>query len=487
MNRRPLRRCGATAALSVALLLSSCTGSSMSAGGAAGSGGLGDPLFPALGNGGFEVRHYGLDLDYDVRHKQLTATAEITARAKQDLSSFKLDLQGLRVSAVRVDGQDADFSRKGHKLTVRPADGIRKGAEFRTTVDYGGTPEEMTDADGSTEGWVTTPDGAFVSGEPAGSMTWFPGNNHPDDKATYDFTITVPRRYTAVANGELRSQKVSGGKTTFEWHNPQPMATYLATATIGKFDVQTSRTPDGLPLYVAVDPAEAKASKKPLERLPEIITWESGLFGKYPFSSAGAIVDHTPPRIDWLALESQTKPVYAGAPDTVTVVHEMAHQWFGDSVTPKTWKDTWLSEGFATYAEWLWEEHEGGKTPQQQFDALYKDEKDEADSKRDEAEDESEAEDAKERWAFPPGDPAKAENVTGTPVYERGAMVLQQLRKAVGDKAFFRILKEWPAKYRHSNADSQEFIAFCQARTDVDLTDLFDDWLYGKGKPDWEY
>ncbi|MFF4291180.1 M1 family metallopeptidase [Streptomyces sp. NPDC001633] len=466
MNRRPLRRCGATAALSVALLLSSCTGAALSATGTAGSGGVGDPLFPALGNGGYDVRHYGLDLAYDVRRKHLDATAEITARATQDLRSFKLDLEGLRVSAVRVDGKDASFSRKGHKLTVRPPVGIAKGTRFRTTVEYAGTPQELRDPDGSTEGWVKTSDGAFVSGEPAGAMTWFPGNNHPEDKATYDFRITVPRRYTAVANGELRSEKVSKGKATFTWHNPEPMASYLATATIGTFEVHTSRTPGGLPLYVAVDPAEAAASREPLARLPEIIKWESGLFGKYPFSSAGAIVDHTPPRIDWYALESQTRPVYAGAPDTVTVVHEMAHQWFGDSVTPKTWQDTWLNEGFATYTEWLWEEHEGGKTPQQQFDALYKDDP------------------HNERWDFPPGRPGAAKNVTGTAVYERGGMLLQQLRRAVGDKTFFRILKEWPAKYRYSNADSKDFIAFCQARTDVDLKPLFDAWLYGKGKPD---
>ncbi|GGN52302.1 metallopeptidase [Streptomyces kronopolitis] len=462
VNRRPYRSCGATAALSVALLLSSCTGGPR---GAAGGGGVGDPLFPALGNGGYQVRHYGLDLDYDVRKKRLDATADLTAEATEDLRSFQLDLQGLRVSRVRVDGESADFSRKGHKLIVRPPDGLRKGAAFRTTVNYAGSPQELTDPDGTTEGWVKTPDGAFVSGEPAGSMTWFPGNNHPEDKATYDFRITVPQGYTAVANGELSSQQTSGGRTTFRWHSGQPMASYLATATIGKFDVRTSRAPQGLPLYVAVDPAEAKASRGPLAKLPEILTWESGLFGPYPFSSAGAIVDDTPARITWEALETQTKPVYAGAPDTVTVVHEMAHQWFGDSVSPKTWADTWLNEGFATYTEWLWAEHTGGKTPQQQFDALYKDDP------------------HNPRWDFPPGRPGAAKNVTGPAVYERGAMVLQQLRNAVGDKTFFRILKEWPAKYRYGTADSADFIAFCQARTDVDLKPLFQAWLYGNGKP----
>ncbi|MFJ9848729.1 M1 family metallopeptidase [Streptomyces sp. NPDC101150] len=464
-TRRPLRYCGATAALSVALLLSSCTGSAPFKG-KAGAGGVGDPLFPALGNGGYQVTHYGLALDYDVKKRHLDATARITAEATQNLTSFTLDLQGLKVSGVQVGGEDATFSRKGHKLRVTPATGLRKGATFRTTVTYNGTPQEVTDPDESSEGWVKTPDGAFVSGEPEGSMAWFPGNNHPGDKATYDFTITVPEGYTAVANGELRSRKTAKGRTTFVWHNGQPMASYLATAGIGRFRFTVDRMPDGLPLYEAVDPAEEADSEEALSRLPEIIKWERGLFGPYPFRSAGAIVDNTPERVDWEALESQTKPIYAGAPDTVTVVHEMSHQWFGDSVTPKTWQDAWLNEGFATYTEWLWEQREGGKTPQQQFDALYK-------------------KGAKDPlWEFPPGKPGKPENVTADPVYYRGAMVLQQLRDAVGDKTFFKILKEWPAKYRYGNADAADFIAFCQERTDKDLTDLFDVWLYGKGKPD---
>ncbi|MFE7318226.1 M1 family metallopeptidase [Streptomyces sp. NPDC057555] len=469
MRRRPPRRCGAIAALSVALLLSSCSPGGTVVEGAAGSGGLGDPLFPKLGNGGYHVSHYGLDLRYDVAERHLDGTAAITAKAGADLRSFQLDLQGMTVTGVRVDGADAGFSRKGHKLVVRPAAGIGKGKVFRTTVHYRGTPQEMRDADGASEGWVKTADGAFVAGEPAGSMTWFPGNNHPSDKAAYDFSITVPRRYTAVANGELRAKRTASGWTTYEWHSAEPMASYLATATIGTFDVQESRTPQGLPLYVAVDPKEAEASRKPLARLPEILGWATELFGPYPFSSAGAIVDHTPARVDWVALETQTKPIYAGAPDTVTVVHETAHQWFGDSVTPKSWRDTWLNEGFATYAEWLWEEREGGDSPQERFDALYDSDEDHA------------------RWEFPPGTPDTAADVTGQPVYERGAMVLQQLRNAVGDKAFFSILKEWPAKYRHAGADTDDFIAFCQDRTDEDLTDLFDDWLYGDGQPEWEY
>ncbi|GAA0444649.1 M1 family metallopeptidase [Streptomyces olivaceiscleroticus] len=473
MKRRPLRACGATAALSVALLLSSCT-SEVTAGTAGtaavdGRDTLDDPLFPALGNGGYDVRHYALGLDYDVPHGTLDATARLTSRARQRLASFSLDLHGLKVTRVQVDGERADFSRRGDKLRVRPADPLAKGHTFRTTIAYEGRPSDFTDPDGSTEGWVRTTDGAFVVGEPAGSQTWFPGNHHPSDKATYDITVTVPEGYTAVANGELRSRKsAAGARTTFHWHSGQPMASYLATATIGKFRVRTGRTEQGLPLYVAVDPKEARKSAEPLGHLADIVTWESKVFGRYPFSSVGAIVDHPPKSVDY-ALETQTKPIYSGAPDELTVVHETAHQWFGDSVTPKTWQDIWLNEGFATYAEWLWAERHGGKSPQQQFDVHHRRPADDP------------------LWAFPPGRPGKAENVMDTPAYERGAMVLQQLRNAVGDRTFFRILKEWPAEYRHGTAGTKDFIAFSERQAHKDLSGLFDTWLYGKGKPSRTY
>ncbi|MET8679228.1 M1 family metallopeptidase [Streptomyces sp. NPDC004647] len=467
MTVRPSRARHVPAALAAALLLASCTADT-SGGGKAGADSAGDPLFPRLGNGGYDVGHYGLRIDYDLQRRRLDGTAVVTAEATHALSSFSLDLAGLTVRRVTVDGKKAQARRKGDKLVVRPARIVAKGATFRTTVDYGGRPKKLTDPDGSTEGWVPTDDGALVVGEPAGSMTWFPGNNHPSDKASYDIAVTVPKGWTALAGGELRGERTRGGRTTFSWHSGEPMASYLATATIGKFELRRSETRSGLPLYVAVDPREAADSAKPLDRIEEILKWETTLFGPYPFSSAGAIVDHEPKGVDY-ALEVQTKPVYPEAPDHATVLHELAHQWFGNSVTPETWQDMWLNEGFATYAEWLWQEQHGGKPAQETFDELY-------------AKDEDDA-----LWEFPPGDPGSAENISGDPVYERGAMVLQQLRLAVGDRTFFEILKEWPAEYRHGNADADDFIAFCEKKADEDLGELFDTWLYKDGRPDWEY
>ncbi|MGP3924030.1 M1 family metallopeptidase [Streptomyces sp. 8N616] len=445
--------------------MASCTaGGDGGDGGRAGAHGAGDPLFPRLGNGGYDVDRYALRLDYDVHSRRLDATAVVTARATHALRSFSLDLAGPAVRSVSVDGRKAEARREGNKLILRPDRTVGKGATFRTTVAYGGRPRTLTDPDGSTEGWVPTDDGAYVVGEPAGAMTWFPGNNHPGDKAAYDVEITVPRGWTALSNGELRDERTQDGRTTFSWHSAEPLASYLATATIGKFEVSRSETASGLPLLVAVDPRETGKSRKPLAGIGEILEWEAGLFGPYPFSSSGSIVDHRPKDVDY-ALEVQTKPLFPGAPDHSTVLHELAHQWFGNSVTPRTWRDMWLNEGFASYAEWLWEEQHGGDSAQTTFDDLYATDEDE------------------ELWAFPPGDPGRAENLSGDPVYDRGAMALHQLRRAVGDRAFFRILKGWPAEYRHRNADTGDFIAYCEERTGHDLDELFDAWLYKDGRP----
>ncbi|MFJ4201396.1 M1 family metallopeptidase [Streptomyces sviceus] len=428
-----------------------------------GSSGAGDPYFPLAGNGGYHVGHYDLTLRYDPDSRRLEGKAVLTARATERLTRFDLDFKGLTVTGLTVGHAKAGFRRTGQELVITPQRALRKGERFTITVTYKGKPSTVTDPDGSLDGWIPTDDGAFVAGEPQGAMTWFPANNHPTDKSSYDFTITVPQGRTAVANGVLLSRRTSHGRTTFRWRQSEPMAAYLATATVGKFKVEQFTTRNGIRVYNAVDTREAAAAAPVLKKLPSVLEWESKLFGPYPFRAAGSIVDHAP-NVGY-ALETQSRPVYDRAPDLSTLVHENAHQWFGDSVSLTSWKDIWLNEGFATYAEWLYAEQHGGDSAQKSFDGLY------AKPASDEL------------WEFPPGNPGSGANIFGTPVYARGAMTLHALRTAVGDRAFFLILRAWASGHRYGHGTTAQFERLAERVSGKDLDGLFRTWLDTPGKP----
>ncbi|MFE0426720.1 M1 family metallopeptidase, partial [Streptomyces sp. NPDC058953] len=350
----------------------------------------------------------------------------------------------------------------GERLPPGPGAPRGGGAHFRTVVRYSGLPRAITDADGSKEGWLRTATGAVALGEPAGSAAWFPGNHHPSDKATYDLAITVPKGVTAVSNGDLARRSTTGrGDTTFVWRSAEPMASYLATLAIGPYEITRTRTEGGLPVIGAADAAVVEATRGVAKRVPEFLDWAAGRFGPYPFSTAGVIA--VPDGVAAYALETQNRPVIpAGMFDVPTVVHELAHQWYGNSVSPATWKDIWLNEGFATYAEWLWAEDREGTPAADSFAEAF-------------------ADDA--NWAFPPAEPPSAEQLTEAPVYGRGAMVLHQVRRAVGDRVFFELLRGWPAAHRHGNASTADFTAYAEKLSGKDLDKVWDVWLYGDGRP----
>ena len=426
-----------------------------------GSAGLGDPFFPLAGNGGYDVSHYGLDLSYEPAGNQLTGTATITATATQDLSRFDLDLRGFTISRLDVDGRAATFARDGQELIVTPRTGIRSGTEFAVVVGYAGTPTVVTDPDFSIEGWVPTDDGAFVVGEPQGSPAWYPVNDNPRDKAAYDFSVSVPAGLTVMANGVLVSHETSGGRTTWVWHEADPMAPYLSTATLGNFDLTTG-TAGGVPSYVAVDPQLSTGNV--LRKLPEIVDFYSSIYGPYPFTAAGAIVDSA--RVVGYSLETQTKPVFDRVPDETTLAHEQSHMWFGDSVTLTEWPDIWLHEGFATWSEWIWSEHEGNSSAHQIFEHLYNTP-------------------AQQTWFWtpPPGDPGEPFNLFDGTIYDRGGMTLQALREEVGDFTFFQIMRSWAAQNRHGNVTTAQFIALSEDLSGMNLDHFFDVWLYQPDKP----
>jgi aminopeptidase N len=427
-----------------------------------GAPGVGDAYFPLAGNGGYDVQHYDLDIRYTPATKAFVGVTGVSARATSTLSRFNLDLRGFTVRSVTVDGRPAAFTRDGQELTVTPRRELRRGSSFTVVVKYDGTTGQPTDNTDAFYGWVSFDDGAFVANEPEGASTWYPVNDHQTDKASYDFTITVPDGKTAVANGELVSRRTDRGWTTFKWRARDPMASYLSTASIGDYDLRFSRGPGGLPIIDAIDRDLPASATDGLARTSDMIRFFSGLFGPYPFSSFGAIIDDDEDA--GYALETQTRPIYSGAPGESTVAHELAHQWYGNSVSPSLWRDIWLNEGFATYAEWLWEENTGGATAAAQFDTLYA------------------RPDTASVWRYPVADPGATNLFVGS-VYDKGAMTLQALREKIGDRPFFTILKAWYALHRNGDASTAQFIALAEKVSRQKLGPFFQTWLYTTGKP----
>ncbi|MFC8964066.1 M1 family metallopeptidase [Streptomyces sp. NPDC057094] len=431
-----------------------------------GADGIGDTYFPQLGNGGFDARHYALDVAYDPATDRLDGRTTLTARATQNLSSFDLDLQKLDVTKVEVNGRRAQFTRSGDEIRVTPRGPLAKGRTFTVTVTYGGVPEALSGpiVFGSDYGWMKTADGVFVACEPNAASTWFPSSDHPSDKATYDIRISAPKGLTGVSNGRLVSTHDRGGRTVTHWRESRPMATYLATATIGKFDVRTGRTPAGTPIYVAIDPVLANSNSVDVYAVTAAATdYWSQVFGPYPFEETGAIVDDMPQA--GFSLEVQSKPAYSAVRSEVTIVHELAHQWFGDSVSVAHWKDIWLNEGFATYAQWLWSEHQGVRSAHDSFVAGYGSRP--ADSSF---------------WQTTVGDPQR-DTMFASAVYQRGAMTLQMLRERIGDTAFFKLLPAWTKLHRYGNASTADFISLAERISGRQLDDLFQTWLFTPGKP----
>lgn len=429
-----------------------------------GAPGIGDPDFPTDGNGGYDVDRYRLKIDYDPAAKRLSGVTGIEARATQDLAKFNLDLRGFEVSRITVDGSPAGFERFKDELVVAPAKTIPDKARFTVEVTYAGEPKPVRGSSNlGTYGFIPTEDGAFVACEPNGAKTWFPSNDHPADKARYDFEITVPEGLTALANGELVGRpKSARGKTTFVWRESHPMVSYLATATLGKFELRQGRTATGIPNLAAVDPRYRAALDDLYTQSAKATDYWTTVFGPYPFSSTGGVIDDFSAGY---ALENQTKPMYGGfTPDGSIIAHELAHQWFGNSLSIKRWRDLWLNEGFATYAEWLWSEHNGESTVEKIFRGHYAAGPDAA------------------IWKYAPGR-AKPEDLFNSSVYNRGGMTLHALRQRIGDPVFFKLLKTWNAEHKYGYVTTEEFVALAEKLSGKQLDKLFEAWLFADRKP----
>ncbi|WP_313542509.1 M1 family aminopeptidase [Leifsonia aquatica] len=446
---------------------------------------IGDSLFRGIGNGGYDVKHYDVALAFNA-DKTITATTVITATATQALSSFSLDFEGLTVSSVLVNGTPATFSRTSdpsitsYKLVVTPTAMIT--GDFTVAVAYAGTPVTHVDPDGSSEGWVSTSDGATALGQPVGNMTWLPSNNTPADKATYDITIDAPTTIdgvsaAAVSNGELvaRTPNGDGTRTSWHWRQTRPMATELAMITIGKYLVYESDIPltvSGRTIHewTFVDPAVTTANQATIQTrraaLPEILNYLESKYGAYPGGSTGFVVDIT---TLGYALETQDRPYFERSVSLNTFIHELAHQWFGDSVTPADWNSIWLNEGPATFIPTQYNQDHGSTTTT--ASSLFNTWNTTAPTSA--------------RWTIPSAAMTDPADLFDWQVYTRGAMTLEALRQSVGQTAFDAIMKTWVQRYAGQSKTTEDFIALAEELSGRDLGAFFQDWLYDADKPAW--
>jgi aminopeptidase N len=460
-----------------------------------GADGAGDPYFPYAGNGGYDVQHYHLDITYTPPAPapaplagNLEGVATIDLIATQDLDRFNLDLRGLDVASVTVDGkrlreatnrgqpgridgpvwwQEQDDEARRWELVLQPRPKLKAGESATVVIEYGGETTRPRDIEGTLYGWVTTRDGAMVANEPDGAMTWYPVSDHPTDKATYSFEITVPDGKVAVANGlPAREPVTADGWTTWYWDAPDLMASYLSTASVGDYEVRDIyHSSSGIPILDFVDDGVSgtalTTTNASLGWQAEMLDFFESIYGPYPFNSYGAIVDDD--SVGY-ALETQTRPIYSRVANEGTVAHEAAHMWLGNAVSPGRWQDIWLNEGWATYSTWLWNEHREIRTADEAFDNWYSQDRDAA------------------YWALPIGDPGPM-NLFAGQVYNRGAGTLHALRVKIGDDTFFAATREWIERYDDGTATTEDFIALYEEVSGQDLTEFFDIWLFQPVKP----
>jgi aminopeptidase N len=426
-----------------------------------------DEYLPKNGDPGYRVSRYELDLEYKVSINRLSGSATITAVTLTELEQFTLDLSpALTVSKVSVNGKRApQFSSRGGKLRIALASRLASGVELSVVVRYGGSPKPLRSLWGDV-GFEELTDGVLVVGQPNGAASWFPCNDHPSAKASFHIRISTESRYRVVANGTLVSRRVRASQTVWTYEQPEPTSSYLVTLQIGNYDL-ARLTKRPVPIKAALPERLRRNFDHDFARQPEMMKLFVELFGQYPLANGYTVVV-TDDDLE-IPLEAQGISIFGanhcdgtGASERL-IAHELAHQWFGNSVTARQWRDIWLHEGFACYAEWLWSEHSGGPSADELARRYL----------------EQLREKPQDLLLADPG----PRQMFDDRVYKRGALTLHALRGLLGDEKFFALLKDWTTRYRHGTVVSEDFTDLAAGYSNVPLRPLWDAWLYSTPVP----
>ena len=428
-----------------------------------------DDYFPWDGNEGYEVDHYEVRATFTPRDGALRGRTIVRAHALgSPLRSFSLDLV-LTPDWVEVDGVAAAFSKpRTHELRVTPSSTVAAGSDFTVSVGYHGRPARVSATGVSPFQW--SPGEAMAIGEPQIGAWWFAANETPVDKASFDVRMRVPKGQQVVSNGRLHSVVRGERWTTWRWQQAEPIVTYLAFFAAGRFDVRRSVV-DGLPTVYAVSRGLSTRARdqsfRLLQRTPGVLSWLDEWLGPYPYATSGGVVSRL-----WagFALENAGRPTYpyVGGPsrsNVQLVVHEMAHQWFGNDVSLLRWRDIWLNEGLASYAEWAFAEERWGQSVHERL-------------LREHASHGA----ADPFWQVQLTDPGPS-RVFDPAVYERGAMAVAALRCRIGTEDLETLLQTWVSRYSGRHGTIEQFHALAEEVSVKDLDDFFTAWLDSTTKP----
>ncbi len=432
-----------------------------------------DPYFADHGDARYRVHRYELDLDYRPVSNRLSGSARLSAQAgPAPLEEIPLDLAAFRIQRVLLDSRTVRYTHRAGKLRIRPAKALAPGTAFTVEVRYTGNPKPVPSPWGGL-GWEELTDGALVASQPVGAPSWYPCNDRPADKASYRVAITTPSPYTAVAGGRLLTRTTRASSTTWVYEQPAPTSTYLVTVSLGNYTAVPLTDPDPAD---GRRPPVPQTAYLPARLLPEFTQDFAGqtrmmqffeeTFGPYPFGEYTVVIADE--ELD-VPVEAQGMATFGanhldGARTSERLIaHELAHQWFGNSVSVADWQHIWLNEGFAKYAEWLWSEHTGGRTAAAHASAAH------------------------QLLAGLPqdlllGDPGR-QLMFDDRLYERGGLTVHALRCALGDDAFFRMLKDWATKHRHGAVSTADFTEHAQQYASAPLEELFDTWLHEPSLP----
>ncbi|MFB7467924.1 M1 family metallopeptidase [Streptomyces sp. NPDC056224] len=446
--------------------------------------GIGDRLFPELGNPGYDVLSYDLSFTYKDNRTPLDAVTVIDARALQPLDRINLDFTHGKVESAEVNGEPARFESVGEDLVLTPVRPVPRHVPMHITVRHTSDPRGRGDG-----GWVPTEDGLAMANQADAAHRVFPCNDHPADKAHFTFRVTAPEGLTVVANGlpdvpALRGPR-RGPSTTWTYRTRHPMATELAQVSIGRSAVVHGTGPHGLPLRDVV-PAQDREKLDPwLKKTAGHIAWMEERVGRYPFENYGVLIARATTGFE---LETQTLSLFEhglfsgeGYPEwyvEAVMVHELAHQWFGDSVTPRTWSDLWLNEGHATWYEALYADGLGKYSLERRMREAYQ---------------------RSDQWRAAGGPPAAPKaaapgqkiGLFRPVVYDGAALILYALRQEIGTEAFDRVERRWVADHRDGVAGTDDFVRLASEEAGRDLQGFLEPWLYGQttpampGHPEW--